>query len=96
MVFCFNTPFITSSMFFVYILLSEKTGKYYIGSTGDVDDRLYRHNSGQSKYTKSGLPWALVYREEYSTRGEAMKRENEIKRWKSHKRISVLINSSSD
>lgn len=81
-------------MYYIYILLSEKTGKYYIGSTGDIDDRLYRHNSGQSKYTKSGLPWRLVYSEEYATRGEAVKRENEIKRWKSHTRITDLINSN--
>ena len=81
-------------MYYIYILLSEKTGKYYIGSTGDIDDRLYRHNSGQSKYTKSGLPWRLVYSEEYATRGEALKRENEIKRWKSHTRITDLINSN--
>lgn len=81
-------------MYYIYILLSEKTGKYYIGSTGDIDDRLYRHNSGQSKYTKSGIPWRLVYSEEYATRGEAVKRENEIKRWKSHTRITDLINSN--
>ena len=82
-------------MYYTYILISEKTGKYYIGSTGDINDRLHRHNSGQSRYTKSGIPWKLVYSEEYSTRGEAMKRENEIKRWKSHTRITDLIETKS-
>ena len=81
-------------MFYVYILQSEKTGKYYIGSTGNLDDRLFRHNSGQSLSTKHGVPWQLVYTESFSFRSEAMKRESEIKSWKSHKRISELISVS--
>ncbi len=81
-------------MFYVYILLSEKTGKFYIGSTGDLEDRLFRHNSGWNKSTQSGRPWQLVYSEAFSTRSEAMKREKEIKSWKSHKRISELISVS--
>ena len=81
-------------MFYTYILYSEKTGKFYIGSTGDIEDRLYRHNSGQSKYTKSGVPWKLVHTEEFSTRAQAVRRENEIKKWKSHKRIAALVSVS--
>ena len=80
-------------MFHTYILQSEKTGNYYIGSTGNLEDRLIRHNTGRSKSTKSELPWKLVYTEEYETRGEAMKREIEIKSWKSHQRIAKLIQS---
>ena len=41
-------------MFHVYILLSEKTGKFYIGSTGNLEDRLSRHTTGRSKATFSG------------------------------------------
>ncbi len=73
-------------MFYVYILLSEKTGKFYIGSTGDLEDRLFRHNSGWSKSTKSGRPWQLVYSETFSTRSEAM---NVRKKSKVEKVISV-------
>ncbi|MGC9150928.1 MAG: GIY-YIG nuclease family protein [Microbacter sp.] len=80
-------------MYYVYILQSGKTGHYYVGSTGHLEDRIERHNGGRSKATKNGLPWTLVFKEAYSNRGEAMRREMEIKGWKSHERISAMINT---
>ena len=81
-------------MFHVYILLSESTHKFYIGSTGNLSDRLLRHNSGRSKATKVGIPWQLVYSEEFPTRSEAIRREIELKSWKSHTRIEALIDGN--
>jgi len=81
-------------MYYVYILQSELTGRYYIGSTGNLEDRLLRHNTGRSKATKSGMPWQLVWQEEFSTRGEAYKRELELKSWKSHVRIASMVSAS--
>lgn len=78
-------------MFHVYILQSDKTGKFYVGSTGNLEDRITRHNSGRSKATKNGIPWKLVYTEEFQTRNDAYKREMEIKAWKSHERIAQLV-----
>jgi putative endonuclease len=80
-------------MYHLYILLSKKTGNYYIGTTGNIDDRIIRHNSGRSKSTTSGIPWLLVYSEEFESRSEAIHREIEIKGWKSHQRITNLIQS---
>ena len=80
-------------MFHTYILLSERTNKFYIGSTVNIDNRLERHNCGRSKATKAGIPWVLVYSESFSTRSEAIRRELELKGWKSHQRISNLIQS---
>ena len=77
-------------MFYTYVLKSVKSGKFYIGSTADLVDRLIRHNSGRSKYTKSERPWELYYKEEFTTRSEAMSRERELKSWKSHVRIEKL------
>ena len=77
--------------YYVYILQSAKTGRYYIGYTGDVQKRLYRHNAGHSKSTKSYCPWDLKYVERYKTRSEAMIREREIKSKKSRKYIEYLI-----
>jgi putative endonuclease len=60
-----------------YILFSEKTGKFYTGSTHEDDSviRLYAHNSGKTKSTKFGQPWKLVYEEKYITYTEARSRE---------------------
>ena len=67
-------------MFVTYILFSEKLGKYYCGSTCDMYDRLYRHNSGQGKFTKKGFPWKLIKTIEHSTRSEAVGLEIKIKK----------------
>lgn len=81
-------------MFYLYILQSEKNGRFYIGSCEDIDARLARHNAGATTSTKSGRPWKVVYFEEFSTRSEAIKRENEVKVKKSRKYIEFLISSS--
>jgi putative endonuclease len=65
--------------FFVYVLYSSKLEKYYVGSTNDIEDRLYRHNSGQSTFTKTGIPWVLIHTEETNTRAEAVRLELSIK-----------------
>ncbi|MGM0946474.1 MAG: GIY-YIG nuclease family protein [Bacteroidota bacterium] len=33
-------------MYFVYILFSPKTNKYYVGSTDNLESRLKHHNAG--------------------------------------------------
>ena len=48
-------------MAFTYILFSNGINSYYVGSTNDVADRLKRHNSGRSTFTKRGILWILVY-----------------------------------
>jgi putative endonuclease len=81
-------------MFYLYILHSEKNGRFYVGSTAILTDRILRHNQGRSKATKAGIPWSLVYTEEFDSRAKAMKREMEIKAWKSHQRIALLVSAS--
>jgi putative endonuclease len=63
-------------MYMVYILYSVTVDRYYVGQSSDIVDRLIRHNQGRNKYTKSGIPWKLVYRESFASRAEAEKREN--------------------
>ena len=70
-------------MFKVYILQSEKNKRYYIGHTHDLDNRLHRHNNSQTRSTKNGIPWEVVYTEDYPTKSEAYRREFEIKSYKS-------------
>jgi len=52
-------------MFIVYILCSKKTDRLYIGFTRNLIKRLQFHNSGLNKSTKFGIPWEIVYIEEY-------------------------------
>jgi putative endonuclease len=65
--------------YFAYVLRSEKTGRRYVGSSEDLDDRFARHNAGHSKATKHGVPWLLIHSESVATRSEAVLRERYLK-----------------
>lgn len=80
-------------MFFVYIIQSEISKKYYIGCTDNLDRRLKEHNSGYSKYTKTEKNWILKYKEEFETLAQAHQRERQIKSWKKRSAIEKLIST---
>ena len=78
-------------MFKVYILFSEKRNKFYIGETSDyLEERLRRHNSNHKGFTGGALDWRLVYYEEFSDETTALKREKELKGWKSRRMLQKL------
>jgi len=62
-------------VFHCYVLRSQKTGRRYVGSCESLPRRLHRHNTGQMKATKHGVPWILIHSESFATRGEAVQRE---------------------
>ncbi|MDB5132407.1 MAG: hypothetical protein JWR02_2156 [Mucilaginibacter sp.] len=78
-------------MYFVYILYSVTKGKYYIGSCEDVNKRVVKHNTNHSGFTGKTGDWTIKWREEHAGKAEALKREKQIKAWKSRKMIENLI-----
>ena len=70
--------------YFVYILQSETTGRYYCGSTSDIERRVRQHNDPDyhlSKTTKRFAgPWRVVASEQFETRSEAVRKERKIKK----------------
>ncbi len=82
-----------TDVFIVYVL-RNLAGRFYVGQTQDAAVRLASHNQegpSEGKYTRKSGPWVMVYQEAYATRDEAMRREREIKAWKSAERIRGLI-----
>jgi putative endonuclease len=67
-------------MYFTYILRCAD-GTYYVGSTNDLDRRVYQHNHAKSgaHYTKIRRPVVLKYCEDFATMSEARKREYALK-----------------
>ena len=56
-------------------------GSLYTGWTNNLEKRIKDHNAGRgAKYTKARRPVVLVYKEEFPTKQEAMKREWEYNR----------------
>ena len=79
-------------MYQIYILYSSIRNRYYIGYTGDdIIERLRKHNSNHKGFTGGIADWKIVYSEIYESKDQAMKREKEIKKWKSRKLIEALI-----
>ena len=81
-------------MYFIYILYSENSDKYYVGHSNDVQRRLEEHNTNtRMTYTHKFGPWKLMkYYQVNENRGDALRLERHIKKQKSRKIIERLIN----
>jgi putative endonuclease len=78
-------------MYYTYIIISESTGKFYIGQTNNIQARLSRHNSSKNFSTKNRGPWKLIFTKEFPTRAEAMKYEKYLKSLKNKEYILKKI-----
>ena len=88
----------STAMYWVYILENSR-GVLYVGQTVDLERRLEDHNRTDSfdgHFTRKNGPWKMVWSEQHSTRGSAMKRERAIKRMKSAKWIRSNLLTQSD
>ena len=65
---------------YIYIIQCAD-GTLYTGWTLDLDSRMEAHNSGAgAKYTRGRGPVRLLYSEAFETKGEALRREVQIKK----------------
>jgi putative endonuclease len=83
-------------MYYIYILCSKGTGKYYVGYTAKPALRLSQHNTQThfSTFTAKYRPWSMAALFECSAiEGEAIKTERFIKKQRSRKLIEQLINA---
>lgn len=78
-------------MSFIYLLLSKKDKKSYLGSTNDLDKRLNEHETGKCKSTKNRRPLKLIYSEKFKTLEKARIRENYLKTRKGRKELKIIL-----
>ena len=78
-------------MYFVYILQNEKNGRYYVGSTGDLNRRILEHNSGKTKSLKYLIPLKIVFKKEFNEKLKARQIEKKLKKLKSRKILEKII-----
>ena len=66
--------------YFVYVLWSASSCRFYIGVSDDPERRLAQHNQEEaSGWTKRYQPWILVHVERCESFGEARRRELDLK-----------------
>lgn len=70
---------VRSSMTYVYVLRSNKSGRLYTGCTSDLRKRLSEHRSGKSIYTSHRGPYELIYYEACVNEKDAYVREKYLK-----------------
>ncbi len=66
-------------MHYVYLLLSDKDGKFYTGLTNNLKRRLREHNSGDVKSTANRRPFKLIYYETCLNEEDSKQREVYLK-----------------
>ena len=79
-------------MYYVYILRSIDDC-LYIGQTNDLDKRVNEHIlqlEKAAKFTKEHGGFKLVYKEEFLTRLESMRREKQLKGWTRAKKEALI------
>ena len=74
----------------IYILRCAD-GTLYTGITNDLDRRMSEHETGQgARYTKGRGPFQLVYQETRQGRGDASRREMEIKALRRDRKLAMV------
>ena len=67
-------------------------GTLYTGWTNDLKKRIKAHNAGKgAKYTKARRPVELVYFETFDNKGDAIKREYQIKQLKRSEKEKLIL-----
>ena len=74
----------------VYFLKDEK-GKFYVGSTDDLERRLYQHKIGHTQTTRRMFAPRLVFSQKYDNLEQARKIELRIKSFKRKDYIEKII-----
>jgi putative endonuclease len=75
----------------VYILASKRLGTLYVGVTGDLMRRVWKHRTALIEgFTRRYGVYILVYAESHETMESAIKREKQLKRWRRSWKIELI------
>jgi len=79
-----------SRRYYVYIM-SSKSGVLYIGSTNDLERRVFEHKHGLIEgFTKKYKARRLVYVEEFGHAAEMVARERQLKGWTRNRKLALI------
>lgn len=78
-------------MYYVYVLISLKDHKLYVGQTADLDRRMKEHANGTTNSTSDRRPLKLIYFGAYLTLKEAKRRELFLKGGQGRSTLKVQL-----
>lgn len=76
---------------YVYIL-KDKDGKFYVGSTDNLERRLKQHKNGHTQTTRNMDNFEIVLKQEYDSLNLARKIELKIKKLKRKDYVEKMVN----
>jgi putative endonuclease len=83
--------------YFTYVM-SNKSRRLYVGTTSELQARVFKHKTKwfEGSFTARYCFDMLVYFETYSSPGDAIAREKEIKGWRREKKLRRILASNPD
>ncbi|MGD9931491.1 MAG: GIY-YIG nuclease family protein [Mangrovibacterium sp.] len=79
------------SEYYIYLLESQKSGKWYVGLSSNPEGRLKQHNQGKSHFTKGHIPWVLLYSEKIGDLKDARQKEKYYKTAAGKKKLKSIL-----
>jgi putative endonuclease len=86
-----GTGQVNVDMYYVYVLLSDKDKKFYVGFSTNVSKRLKAHNNSSVPSTKFRKPFSLVYYEAHTSKCDALRRERYFKSSKGKTTLKQIL-----
>ena len=80
----------------VYVLRSQRNGRYYTGSTNNLTRRLDEHARHASTYTRYAGPFDLVYDEQQPDRLSARRRERWFKTGRGREELQRILDDAQE
>lgn len=80
-----------SKFYYVYILLSLRDRRFYIGLTNDLKRRIAEHKQGKNVSTAKRLPIELIFYEAFLSKKDAERRERYFKTTKGKTTLRQMI-----
>ena len=81
------------NFWYVYVLKSDRDGKFYIGSTNNLERRVKEHQLGKNISTAKRLPMELIYFEGHRSQEDAVRREKYFKTTKGKVTLRQILRS---
>ncbi|MEX2028259.1 MAG: GIY-YIG nuclease family protein [Candidatus Curtissbacteria bacterium] len=86
-----ETSDVSNKKYYVYVILSLKDLKLYIGYTTNLKERLISHALGKNIATKNRRPLKLIYYEYFVNLADAKSREVFLKSGGGHLQLKKLM-----